>query len=199
MFHVFLHICFCSYPYTYWHIHSYSNSNSHYVSEPSPLFISLLPLISSFSSLVFVPIFHFSFHFFLSYFSILSTEKWGPSVPILTRIIDSEGSDKVLGDCVVFGTLFKEMHLRSSVSVRDECSLKNVFWYEMFENNVLLELWCFTFHLLFFFSTFHFFPLMCHSYSYSCSPHSLLIQLHAINDKIVLHRAYSNLSTHIPL
>ena len=53
---------------------------------------------------------------FSPYHSIHSTEKWGSSVPILTRIIDSEGSDKVLGDCVVFGTLFKEMHLRSSVS-----------------------------------------------------------------------------------
>lgn len=52
---------------------------------------------------------------FLPSHSILSSEKWGSSVPILARIIDSEGSDKVLGDCVVFGTLFKEMHLRSSV------------------------------------------------------------------------------------
>ena len=52
---------------------------------------------------------------YASFFSILSARKWGPSVPILSRIIDSEGSDKLLGDCVVFGTLFKEMNLRSSV------------------------------------------------------------------------------------
>jgi hypothetical protein len=88
-------------------------------------------ILSSFLTYQSSIFFHFSssFLFVLRSFpfsSILSTEKWGPSVPILTRIIDSEGSDKVLGDCVVFGTLFKEMHLRSSVSVREECSLKNV-------------------------------------------------------------------------
>ena len=103
----------------------------------SLLLFSFLFLISSFSSLVFTPVF---ISFFISFFpihSILSTEKWGPSVPILTRIIDSEGSDKVLGDCVVFGTLFKEMHLRSSVSVREECSVKKVLCSVMFKNNVL--------------------------------------------------------------
>ena len=48
-------------------------------------------------------------------YSALAAQKWGLEVPILARIIDSEGSDKLLGDCVVFGTLFKEMNLRSSV------------------------------------------------------------------------------------
>jgi DNA polymerase delta subunit 2 len=47
--------------------------------------------------------------------SSLAAAKWGASVPILTRIIDSEGNDKVKGDCILIGTLFKEMHLRSSV------------------------------------------------------------------------------------
>lgn len=129
-------------------------------------------------------------------FSILSTEKWGPSVPILTRIIDSEGSDKVLGDCVVFGTLFKEMHLRSSVSVREECSLKNVLWRMFFDVGCLRimffhEAWqCFTCHLLFFFSTFP-------STTLAVALHILFsYSLHAINDSIVLHRAYRNLLTH---
>ena len=45
----------------------------------------------------------------------LAVQKWGHDVPILSRIIDSETKDQTQNECVVIGTLFKEMSLRGSV------------------------------------------------------------------------------------
>lgn len=45
----------------------------------------------------------------------LAVQKWGHDVPILSRIIDSETKDQTQHECVVIGTVFKEMLLRGSV------------------------------------------------------------------------------------
>ena len=45
----------------------------------------------------------------------LAVQKFGNDVPILSRIIDSETKDQTRNECIVIGTLFKEMDLRGSV------------------------------------------------------------------------------------
>ena len=45
----------------------------------------------------------------------LAVQKWGHDVPILSRIIDSETKDQTQNECIVIGTVFKEMLLRGSV------------------------------------------------------------------------------------
>lgn len=55
-----------------------------------------------------------------TYFSKNIKSKWGVGIPIITRIIDSESGDHEQmnehSECVLIGSSYKEMSLRSSVS-----------------------------------------------------------------------------------
>lgn len=65
--------------------------------------------------------FHYTLH------RSVAAKKWGKDVPILTKIIDIESEhqhQKENRQYIVIGTLYKDMHLRGSVSLSTNCLLQ---------------------------------------------------------------------------